>query len=298
MEFSQHNMTDLFKGFSTLVNRGLGTVYTGWKDWANEVKSGTLIQSYPQMILNGSMREWIGDRVINHVGAQKMDVMNRDFENTVCVERNAIKDDEYGVYGPMFEALGTNAGNLWGQLAADALCSPGNWMDGAAFYGEREFGESVINNSMGAVELTIANYEAARARMMGFCGADGKPLLLIPDTLVCGPLLEGKAKTIFNAETVAVDGVQVSNIHKGECRIDMCPWLVGDRAKYWFLVCTTRGVKPFILQKREENPLQRLDQEDDENVFYRRECIYGLHYRGASAAVIPQLVIGAFPPNS
>ena len=85
MEFSQHNMTDLFKGFSALVNRGLGTVYTGWKDWANEVKSGTLIQSYPQMILNGSMREWIGDRVINHVGAQKMDVMNRDFENTVCV---------------------------------------------------------------------------------------------------------------------------------------------------------------------------------------------------------------------
>lgn len=57
-------------------------------------------------------------------------------------------------------------------------------------------------------------------------------------------------------------------------------------------------MKPFILQKREENPLQRLDQDNDENVFYRRECIYGLHYRGASAAVIPQLVIGAFPLNS
>jgi phage major head subunit gpT-like protein len=49
--------------------------------------------------------------------------------------------------------------------------------------------------------LTPANYEAARAAMMNLNGDEGRPLGLVPDTLVAPPSLEGDAMRLLNNGT-------------------------------------------------------------------------------------------------
>ena len=109
-------------------------------------------------------------------------------------------------------------------------------------------------------------------------------------------ILEGTARMIFEAELVN-DGqnAAISNIHRGECKIMVNTGITGPYAKYWFLVNTSRGVKPITVQKRKQGPLVRWDREDSPCVMDHNVNRYGLHYRGAAVASMPHLVIGSFP---
>ncbi|MCB1433212.1 MAG: Mu-like prophage major head subunit gpT family protein [Alphaproteobacteria bacterium] len=71
--------------------------------------------------------------------------------------------------------------------------------------------------------LTPANYKAARAAMMGFRGDGGRPLGVIPNTLVVPPSLESDALKIINSEYG--DG-GVTNEWKGTARLIVTPWVI------------------------------------------------------------------------
>lgn len=51
----------------------------------------------------------------------------------------------------------------------------------------------------------------------------------------------------------------------------------------WYLLDTSRAIKPFIFQLRREVRLVRMDRADDEQVFMRKKFRYGVDYRGAAA---------------
>ena len=53
----------------------------------------------------------------------------------------------------------------------------------------------------------------------------------------------------------------------------------GGSGTPWFLIDDTRTLKPIILQKRKDWNLVRKDQETDDNVFDRKEYIYGVDAR-------------------
>lgn len=53
----------------------------------------------------------------------------------------------------------------------------------------------------------------------------------------------------------------------------------GGSGEPWFLLDTTRVIKPLILQKRKPYNFVMLDQEKDENVVMRKEYIYGVDAR-------------------
>lgn len=53
----------------------------------------------------------------------------------------------------------------------------------------------------------------------------------------------------------------------------------GGAGTAWYLIDTSKAVKPIILQKRQDYRFVVLDKETDENVFMRREFIYGADAR-------------------
>ncbi len=57
----------------------------------------------------------------------------------------------------------------------------------------------------------------------------------------------------------------------------------------WYLLDTSRAVKPFIFQLRREVQLVRMDRPDDEHAFMRKKLRYGVDYRGAAAYGLWQL---------
>ena len=288
MNITRDNLNSLFYAINANFNKGLAQVWPGFEKFSMVLNSSTLMEKYPMTLMTGAMREWIGERVVNEPSGNMVTVINRDFEHTEGISRNDIEDDTFGFFAPLFEAIGTEAGNLWGRLATEALTNPGKWADDAAFFGSRKIGKATINNLVSG-SLTVSNYETARSRMMSFKAADGvTPLGLVPNLLIVGTAIEAAAKRLIETDLVVENNATVSNIHKDEVEIVLDPFLTGND---WFLACTNRGLKPLAVQKRKVGSLQRWDRESDDCVKNSKRYEYGIDHRGAAAAICPHLII-------
>jgi phage major head subunit gpT-like protein len=63
----------------------------------------------------------------------------------------------------------------------------------------------------------------------------------------------------------------------------------GGSGTPWYLLDTSRAIKPFIFQLRREVQLVRMDRQEDEHAFMRKKYRYGVDYRGAAAYGLWQL---------
>ena len=67
----------------------------------------------------------------------------------------------------------------------------------------------------------------------------------------------------------------------------------GGASTAWYLLDTTRAIKPFIFQLRKLPELVRQDRPDDEQVFSRKKYRYGVDYRGVAGYGLWQLAYGS-----
>jgi phage major head subunit gpT-like protein len=67
----------------------------------------------------------------------------------------------------------------------------------------------------------------------------------------------------------------------------------GGNGAAWYLLDTTRAIRPFIVQRRSMPQLIRQDRPDDENYFMRKKFRYGVDYRGAVGYGLWQLAYGS-----
>lgn len=67
----------------------------------------------------------------------------------------------------------------------------------------------------------------------------------------------------------------------------------GGSGTAWYLLDLSREVKPFIWQERQKPELVALDDPKDENVFWRKEFVYGAEARGAAGFGLWQLAFGS-----
>ena len=96
-----------------------------------------------------------------------------------------------------------------------------------------------------------------------------------PDTLVFALLKAAFSTVCYDGQyffdtdhPVTVNGVTSSVSNYG-----------GGTGTAWYLLDTSRPVKPLIFQKRKDYNLVRLDRETDPNVFMRAEYLYGVDAR-------------------
>jgi len=93
-----------------------------------------------------------------------------------------------------------------------------------------------------------------------------------PDELVFTLLKEGFSRKCFDKKSFFNDSHKIgkttySNIQTGS-------------GAAWFLLDTTKPVKPLIMQFRRQPEFVALDRPTDSNVFLRKEFLYGVDYRG------------------
>lgn len=296
MEINRKNLDFLFQNFGANFQEGFAQVSDTWQKFCSVVKSNTAANIYPFLEQTGGMREWIGDRQMKNVAARKLEVVNRDFEDTIAVGRNEIEDDQYGIYGTLIAQMGYNAGKLWQDLAAEALLSAGNWIDDAAFFStSRVYGNHTICNKS-TNTLTAEHYATARKTMMLYKGHNGKSLGIIPDLLIVGPKNEATAFSILKdrLQIHAVSGTGMAatdNPWNGSAELLVLPELSGSGTEdLWFLASTRGVIRPVFIQQRKEPVLTAIDKESDESVFCRREYIYGTDARGEAFLSLPHLI--------
>jgi phage major head subunit gpT-like protein len=115
------NLKTFFTGVSTAFNEGFSGAKTAYKDVAMVVKSDTEQNDYGWMGQIPSVREWIGERIINNLAAFSYSIKNRKFENTISVPREKIEDDTFGVFAPLFREMGKAAAEHPDQLVFSLL---------------------------------------------------------------------------------------------------------------------------------------------------------------------------------
>jgi phage major head subunit gpT-like protein len=109
MIISSQSLRALFTGFKTVFQNAFDGAPSDYAKVAMVVSSATKQEEYGWLGTVTRFREWLGDRVVQNLKTHDFTIKNKDFENTVGVDRNDIADDTLGVYTPMLAQLGQDA---------------------------------------------------------------------------------------------------------------------------------------------------------------------------------------------
>ena len=121
MIINSPNLRALFTGFKANFMEGLGQAPKDHEFFCTPVNSTTLDEEYPWLGELPGMREWVDERFLHNLKSEGYKLRNKDWEDTVTVPRNAIRDDRYGVYATPMRALGTAASSQPCELAYATL---------------------------------------------------------------------------------------------------------------------------------------------------------------------------------
>lgn len=109
MIINRGTLSALFTGFNTQFQQAFETAPSDYARVAMDVPSNTRQETYGWLGKTTQFREWLGDRIIQNLESHDYTIKNKDYENTIAVDRNDIMDDTLGIYGPMFAQLGQDA---------------------------------------------------------------------------------------------------------------------------------------------------------------------------------------------
>jgi len=137
MDLTSANLQALFKAYNTNFQQGfnsLGEQGALYQQYATVVPSTTAVEVYPWLKSLPRMREWLGDRFIHSLEGADFSIKNRKFELTEGIERDAIEDDTYGLYGPIFEEFDRSSREHPNELTVEVLESNPTCFDGQPFF--------------------------------------------------------------------------------------------------------------------------------------------------------------------
>lgn len=213
MIINQSNLSNMYVALNTIFNAAFQGAPSFYDRVAMVVPSNTRSNDYKFMLQFPMLAEWIGDRQIRSLAASNFELVNKDYEATIEVDRNDLEDDTLGVYNPIVAELG----------------------------------------------------RAAKQH---------------PDLLMAALMTAGFTATAY-------DGVTFFGAHDNGTNDG------GGSAAGWYLLDTSRYIKPFIFQQRTMPQLVRQDKPDDEHAFNRKKFRYGVDYRGAAGYGLWQLCYGS-----
>jgi len=305
---NREKLESLFTALNMAFKEGLSLAELKPSSISMVVPSSTKIEEYPVLMLLSTIREWIGPRQIQNIAGGKLQIVNKPFEHTIGIPRDDVKDGLIAMFPMLFKQMGVDAENLWAVLEIEALIANGKWIDDKAFFvADRKFENSTICN-LTTDALSAASYAAARLMMMQYTNHAGKPMGIVPDTLLVGPALVATANEIINDDKVVqsyaadtddetvLNHVAKSNPNYKTATVEMSPLLNGASANYWFLAKTKGVTKPVIIQKREIGALFAWDTEHDTCVKDFNRNDYGIFRRGSAGLAMPPWCFGGLTP--
>lgn len=152
MIVNEQSLNALASAVNMRFAAGLARAVTPWDVIAMQVPSSTGENVYPFLVQLGGIREWIGDREIQNLSKGEFRIVNKDYEETHGVPRNAIEDDTYGLYGPIFEQTGQNVAAFPSDMAYATLKTGNTTIcaDGQYFFDtDHPVGNGIVANDMG-----------------------------------------------------------------------------------------------------------------------------------------------------
>lgn len=301
IDLTSSNLRSIQRGFRSDFDAAFAKTVAPWyTQVAMEIPSSSSENVIAWMNQLPRFREWVGARTLNDIATSEYTLKNKKYESSFKVPMDAIEDDTFGVYRPIAQEMGRQAARWPDDLIADALLNGTTRLcyDGQAFFSTShpidpaDPASAVYSNyfsSGKALGTDGVNFTAVRAAMIGLKGVDGRPLGIMPNLLVVPPSLEIVAKTIVSATLTTNGG---TNVLQSLASVLVIPELEANPTE-WYLLDTTRGIKPFVFQLRRAPRFTPRTNVMDDNVVYLQELHFLADCRGASGYSLPFLAVKA-----
>ncbi|ENX46650.1 MULTISPECIES: Mu-like prophage major head subunit gpT family protein [Acinetobacter] len=287
----------IFLSLSKIFNQTFTEVPVEYTAIAMVVPSNGAYVDYRWLANFPQMKEWIGKKHITKLAEYDYVIRNKDFAATIEVRRNDIEDDQLGIYTPQAQSAAWSAKQHPDELVFDAVnnaftakCYDGQPMISTS----HKVGKTNISNK-GTKKLSIetlakaqASFGAARTAMRKFKDESGRPLNVTPNVLLVPAALEDIANALMTVDRLE-DGKP--NPYKGTAKVQVSARLTDDNA--WFLLDTTKPIKPFVYQVRKKPVFVQQTSMDSPNVFMEGVFYFGAEARGASGYGFWQTVYGS-----
>lgn len=302
MLVNKDTLSALFISLKTTFNNAFDAAPSVWQKIAMLVPSTSGQNDYAWLSKFPRMRKWIGEKNIKSLEGAKYSIFNDDWEGTVEVDRNDIDDDNLGIYGPQAQMAGDSAKQLPDEIVMDlannafvTLCYDGQYFIDVDHPVRLADGTIVSVSNKGTKQLSAASqaaaaasYGAARIAMRKFKDDDGRPLNITPNVLLVPPALGDVARALMTNDRLD-DGK--ANPYKGTAEVVEDARLISDTA--WFLLDTTKPVKPFIYQERKKAVFVSQTDLQSDDVFTRKKFKFGAEARAAGGYGFWQLAYGS-----
>lgn len=176
MLINRQNLNIVFTGFKTVFQQAFEGAPTMYDKVAMTVPSTTAQEQYAWLKNTTGFREWLGDRVIQNLGAGDFTIKNKKFENTVGVPSDALDDDSYGLYKPLIAQLGQDAKTHPDELVFALLAAgfSGRCYDGQYFFDS----DHPVLDVDGSTK-SVSNYQSG----------SGAPWILVDNSRVIKPII-------------------------------------------------------------------------------------------------------------
>lgn len=297
MQINQQALDAIFRQFRTDYQNAYEVTEVWAMMVATAIPSSARENTYGWLARIPRMREWVGPRTAVNLRAHDYTIVNRDFELTVEVDRNKIEDDQLGVFRLHTQLMGEQARKHGDDLLTELIQGNGTCFDGQSFFSTThpeapgESGSATYSNDFNLpLEADGVNYNTVRSAMRAFNGDDGKPLKVRPSLLMVPPQLEQVARQLLNASMV-VDGggsAGVSNVWQGSADLLVVPEFANEPTR-WYLLDTTRAIKPFVWQERKSPEFVSRQSATDPSVFDNKKFLFGVDSRDNAGFSLPFL---------
>jgi len=253
------------------------------------------------------VREWLGSRTLKQLRAYRVNKPLRAWEMTLRVPVDAINAG--GAVSQVLSGFAARAATFYDKImTTHAFLANPTCYDGQALLSASHPVASGTVDNLEAAALTAALFHTAWESIVNRTDYEGEPLDLTPSHLMVGPALSNEAMLITGSEvpygitdggeivqpggsSVDANAVLMTNYRGGSVDVIVNKRLTGNQ---WALMDLTKGdIKPFYGFQFVAPTVVIKDNEDDDNVFFNDEVLYGIHSKYTPLAGMWQLIHGS-----
>ena len=264
------------------------------------VSSTSKQEQYNWLYRLGNVREWIGPRVLNRFKAYGYTVENKKWEDSVELDRDDITDDKLGQYVPQIQTMAGEMNNHYLRLVT-ALLEGGfavTCYDGQFFFDtDHPVGDGAsagVASNTDTMVLSATALKLAFENLPTLIDDRGDPLGIVYDTLIVHPSKRFVVKKLLEAELFikrAGTSVDYNEVQGLIPNVIYDPY-ISDSNK-WFLIDSSKALKPIVLQIRESPQWAGVTDPDDSFVFQTDKFLFGTKARHNAGYLLWQLAYGS-----
>lgn len=286
------------QAFQTRFNRARANVPGFYRKLCMEISSTAGNNVYGWLADLPQVKRVVGEYDRKRLQLVGYQLTNEKFGTIIEVLREAIEDDQYGMYANVAAALGTEAARVPDLELVTLLGNSFTEKDytGSAFFAanKKAHSKATAFTNKDTKKLNAANFQAAYANLRARKSASGAPLFTLQDPsqiyLVVDPEDEATADAIVRMRTLTTGG---ENPNYNKAVVLVIPGLKSGNDLPWFLFDCGQEVKPLIFQNRTPFELVANFSPTSENVF--NEDVYSWKTRGrlAMGFGLPEYAFGS-----